>query len=311
MVKCCVVCLPNIEPASPFAIAVANRINLLLLLPNSSGSSSPTPGKVAKEKEKEKEKGGEVREKESLTPEELQQQQQRERELLERIQKAAACTYILPLGRDRFYRRYWLFPSTGALFVEDDFFGVTEDMLLPQKPSPEGDAETQQTPQQPQQQQPQVEKMETDEVKTEEEEGEEEAMPPKEEAEAETVAQRCGPPVNRPNQWAFYGSLAEVEELLEALNSRGHRESSLKEALQQEKERMAQLLDGTTAQRLNLTGEMRQGRPPFLILLPYCGSLRAGTDCFILMVSSLKGYFAFLPVTYKCFSAFFFFKLLH
>lgn len=236
------------------------------MLPKSFGSfldllflSLPTPGKASKEKEKEK--GAEVREKESLTPEELQQQQQRERELLERIQKAAACTYILPLGRDRFYRRYWLFPSTGALFVEDDFFGVTEDMLLPQKPSPEGDPETQQTTQQPQQQQqPQVEKMETDEVKTEEE-AEEEAKPPQEE-EAEAATQRCGPPVKRPNQWAFYSSLAEVEELLEALNSRGHRESSLKEALQQEKERMAQLLDGTTAQRLNLTGETGQATLP-------------------------------------------------
>lgn len=212
-----------------------------------SSLSLPTPGKGFKEKEK----GAEVREKESLTPEELQQQLQRERELLERIQKAAARTYILPLGRDRFYRRYWLFPSTAALFVEDDFFGVTEDMLLPQKPSSKGDPDSQQTPQQ-QQQQPQVEKMETDEVKTEED-GEEEAKPLQQEAEA--AAQRCGPPVKRPNQWAFYGSLAEVEELLEALNSRGHRESSLKEALQQEKERMAQLLDGATAPRLNVTGE--------------------------------------------------------
>lgn len=53
------------------------------------------------------------------------------RELQERIQKAAACTCLLPLGRDRFYRRYWLLPSASTLFVEDDCFGLTEDMLHP------------------------------------------------------------------------------------------------------------------------------------------------------------------------------------
>lgn len=61
------------------------------------------------------------------------------RELQERIQKAAACTCLLPLGRDRLYRRYWLLPSATALFVEDDCFGLTEDMLQPH-PKPEQDA---------------------------------------------------------------------------------------------------------------------------------------------------------------------------
>lgn len=63
------------------------------------------------------------------------------RELQERIQKAAACTCLLPLGRDRLYRRYWLLPSASTLFVEDDFFGMTEDMLHP-RPKPAQDATT-------------------------------------------------------------------------------------------------------------------------------------------------------------------------
>lgn len=63
------------------------------------------------------------------------------RELQERIQKAAACTCLLPLGRDRFYRRYWLLPSASTLFVEDDCFGLTEDMLRP-CPKPAADATT-------------------------------------------------------------------------------------------------------------------------------------------------------------------------
>lgn len=57
------------------------------------------------------------------------------RGLQERIQKAAACTCLLPLGRDRLYRRYWLLPSASTLFVEDDCFGLTEEMLHPQQSS--------------------------------------------------------------------------------------------------------------------------------------------------------------------------------
>ncbi|XP_058255487.1 bromodomain adjacent to zinc finger domain protein 1A isoform X2 [Hemibagrus wyckioides] len=161
--------------------------------------------------------------KNGLSPEELQQQQLKEKELLERIHKAAVCTYILPLGRDRFYRRYWLFPSTGALFVEDDFFGLTEDMLEP-RPVPEPKAEdlSAQSP-----------------VKTEDQ------------AEEQRSYRSTLVPVNRPNQWAFYCTSAELEQLIEALNPRGHRESSLKETLVQEKERINQLLSNTSAERFH------------------------------------------------------------
>uniref|UniRef100_A0A4W5RCH2 Bromodomain adjacent to zinc finger domain protein 1A n=1 Tax=Hucho hucho TaxID=62062 RepID=A0A4W5RCH2_9TELE len=168
-----------------------------------------------------------------LTPEELAEQQLREKDLQERIQKVAACTYILPLGRDRLYRRYWLFPSTSALFVEDDYFGLTEDMLEPQEPTSE-------------QEPAKAEEMEVSQ---------------NEAGEPEDLSQRCStpdpdskpilpapvqsssaPPMNRPNNWAFYSSPQEVEALIEALNPRGHRESTLKEVLVQEKQRIAQLL---------------------------------------------------------------------
>lgn len=164
--------------------------------------------------------------KNGLSPEELQQQQLKEKELLERIHKAAVCTYILPLGRDRFYRRYWLFPSTGALFVEDDFFGLTEDMLEPRPvPEPKTEDLSAQSP-----------------VKNEEQAGEQRSY------------QSTLIPVNRPNQWAFYCTSAELEQLIEALNPRGHRESSLKETLVQEKERINQLLSNTSAERFHHSG---------------------------------------------------------
>ncbi|XP_076013145.1 bromodomain adjacent to zinc finger domain protein 1A [Genypterus blacodes] len=148
----------------------------------------------------------------SLTAEEQEEEQDKVRELQERIQKAASCTSLLPLGRDRLYRRYWLLPSASALFVEEDSFGLTEDMLRP-CPRPTHDS-----------------KMEMDD-KEEEASGEGSAP-------LDADAQQ----VNRPNQWSFFSSMEEVDQLIEALNPRGHRESSLKEALLQERERLALLL---------------------------------------------------------------------
>lgn len=163
------------------------------------------------------------------SPEELQQQLLKEKELLERIHKAAACTYILPLGRDRLYRRYWLFPSAGALFVEGDFFGLTEDMLEPRPvPEPKTDDLSAQSP-----------------VKTEEL------------GEEHRLYQSTLIPVNRPNQWAFYSTSAELEQLIEALNPRGHRESALKETLVQEKKRINQLLSSTAAERYHHSGMLK------------------------------------------------------
>lgn len=157
---------------------------------------------------------------------ELQQQQLKEKELLERIHEAAACTYILPLGRDRLYRRYWLFPSAGALFVEDDFFGLTEDMLEP-RPVPE----------------PKTEDLLAQSL-----------VNTKQLAEEHGLYQSTLVPVNRPNHWAFYSTSAELEQLIEALNPRGHRESALKETLVQEKERINQLLSSAAAERYHHSG---------------------------------------------------------
>ncbi|XP_022621867.1 bromodomain adjacent to zinc finger domain protein 1A [Seriola dumerili] len=167
-----------------------------------------------------------------LTAEELEKEQEKVRELQERIQKAAACTCLLPLGRDRLYRRYWLLPSASALFVEDDCFGLTEDMLQPQ-PKPAHVTTT---------------KMEDEEVvKDEPAEGSTGSSP--------APLHTCGPPVNRPNQWSFYSSVEEVDQLIEALNPRGHRESGLKEALLQERERLQQLLQNCDSSKYRHTDD--------------------------------------------------------
>ncbi|XP_070697907.1 bromodomain adjacent to zinc finger domain protein 1A [Pempheris klunzingeri] len=174
-----------------------------------------------------------------LTAEEQEEEQEKVRELQERIQKAAARTCLLPLGRDRLYRRYWLLPSAAALFVEEDCFGLTEDMLRP-RPTPAQDA-----------------KMEEEEaVKEEPAEGSAGSSP----APSPAPLRSRGPPVKRPNRWSFYSSAEDVDQLIDALNPRGHRESGLKEALLQERERLLQLLQSADRHKYRHTDDPESSR---------------------------------------------------
>ncbi|KAM8921713.1 bromodomain adjacent to zinc finger domain protein 1A isoform 5-T5 [Pelodytes ibericus] len=160
--------------------------------------------------------------KEALTPEEeealRQDLQEREQDLLQKIQEATACTNIFPLGRDRWYRRFWTFFSVPGLFVEEDYYGLTEDMLLPKPMSPRDAANIalncQESP--------------ADETK--------ESLPK---------------PVTKPNRWWYYSSLEQLDKLIESLNSRGLRESSLKDTLVQEKNKISQKLINLPANRFH------------------------------------------------------------
>lgn len=61
--------------------------------------------------------------------------------------------------------------------------------------------------------------------------------------------------VQRHNQWSFYSSMEEVDQLIEALNPRGHREGGLKEALLQERDRLQLLLQTCNQNKYSHTGE--------------------------------------------------------
>lgn len=113
--------------------------------------------------------------------------------------------------------------------MEEDFFGLTEDMLEP-RPVPE----------------PKAEDLSAQSTVKTEGLGEEHRL-----------HQSTSIPVNRPNQWAFYSTPAELEQLIEALNPRGHRESALKETLVQEKERISQLLSSNAAERYHHSGTLK------------------------------------------------------
>ncbi|TNN87336.1 Bromodomain adjacent to zinc finger domain protein 1A [Liparis tanakae] len=196
------------------------------------------------------------------------EEQEKVRELQERIQRAAACTCLLPLGRDRLYRRYWLLPSAATLLVEDDCFGLTEDMLRP-RPA-QGEEEQQEELQkelQKELQEPTERRWVTwvrfglgAQVFTRVSNYNTSSCSA---GSSPAPLHTCGPPVNRLNQWFCYTSEEQVEQLIEALNPRGLRESSLKEALLQERDRLAHLSrprytgDGQTGVALCAAGKRR------------------------------------------------------
>uniref|UniRef100_A0A5F9CXP0 Bromodomain adjacent to zinc finger domain protein 1A n=1 Tax=Oryctolagus cuniculus TaxID=9986 RepID=A0A5F9CXP0_RABIT len=147
-----------------------------------------------------------------------QEHQRKEKELLEKIQSAIACTNIFPLGRDRMYRRYWIFPSIPGLFIEEDYSGLTEDMLLPRPSSFQSNVQSQD---------PQLPK-----------------------------------PVHKPNRWCFYSSCEQLDQLIEALNSRGHRESALKETLLQEKSRICAQLARFSEEKFHFSDKPQADSKP-------------------------------------------------
>jgi bromodomain adjacent to zinc finger domain protein 1A len=179
---------------------------------------------------------------ESLTAEEeealKQEYQRKEKELLEKIQSAIACTNIFPLGRDRMYRRYWIFPSVPGLFIEEDYSGLTEDMLLPRPSSFQNNVQSQI---------PQVS------TKTEESLMSE-STSNIDQGPCDDSAQ-LPKPVHKPNRWCFYSSCEQLDQLIEALNSRGYRESALKETLMQEKSRICAQLAHFSEEKFHFSGK--------------------------------------------------------
>ncbi|XP_077179199.1 bromodomain adjacent to zinc finger domain protein 1A isoform X3 [Paroedura picta] len=181
---------------------------------------------------------------EPLTPEEeealKQEQQTKERELIEKIQKATACTNICPLGRDRLYRRYWLFPSIPGLFVEEDYSGLTEDMLLPRPCSFQNNVQCHIVDKS------QAATNSAESIKMEStSNGHQDVC-----AGAPVQVPR---PIQKPNRWCFYSSQDQLDQLIVSLNSRGHRESALRENLLQEKNRICEQLNNFLVEKFHFS----------------------------------------------------------
>uniref|UniRef100_H0ZNX0 Bromodomain adjacent to zinc finger domain protein 1A n=1 Tax=Taeniopygia guttata TaxID=59729 RepID=H0ZNX0_TAEGU len=179
-----------------------------------------------------------------------QEQQKKEKDLLEKIQNATACTNITPLGRDRLYRRYWIFPSVPGLFVEEDYSGLTEDMLLPRTSSFQNSGQSCTN-------EPQVFSKTGESLKSSE------STSNIDQDSHTSVVIEVPRPVYKPNRWCFYSSREQLDQLLEALNSRGHRESALKETLLQEKSRIYEQLSSFPVEKFHIPEKPQSDvRPP-------------------------------------------------
>lgn len=174
-----------------------------------------------------------------------QEHQRKEKELLEKIQSAIACTNIFPLGRDRMYRRYWIFPSIPGLFIEEDYSGLTEDMLLPRPSSFQNSVQSQD---------PQV-STKTGESLMSESTSNIDQGPCDD-------SMQLPKPVHKPNRWCFYSSCEQLDQLIEALNSRGHRESALKETLLQEKSRICAQLAHFSEEKFHFSDKPQTDSKP-------------------------------------------------
>uniref|UniRef100_V9K7W4 Bromodomain adjacent to zinc finger domain protein 1A n=1 Tax=Callorhinchus milii TaxID=7868 RepID=V9K7W4_CALMI len=226
-------------------------------------------------REETEESGTEKRE--ILAPEEEEvfkrEQQRKEKEMWEKIQIASSCTNIVPLGRDRLYRRYWVLNSVPGLFVEEDFEGLTEDMLQPypvktaiNNAQSQGNARLSDTAPGSESSESgasgKVEQQPAEPHNTDLSQDQNSFVSPLEPSQPSTSSQdqildassteELHKPVNKPNRWCVYSSPEQLDQLIEALNSRGKRESCLKESLHQEKTRLTERLTNFPVERFSI-----------------------------------------------------------
>ncbi|XP_072344773.1 bromodomain adjacent to zinc finger domain protein 1A isoform X2 [Scyliorhinus torazame] len=217
-----------------------------------------------------------IERKEILTPEEEEalkhEQQKKEKELGGKIQNAISCTNILPLGRDRMYRRYWVLNSVPGLFVEEDYEGLMEDMLQPcpvktlsENLASQGNKLSDKTQGNESSGNGASGKMD---LKQHEQhcknvspaqnssgsslQSSQPSTSKQDQILDTSYSAQLHRPVNKPNRWCFYSSPEQLNQLIEALNSRGNRENSLKETLLQDKSRLTELLINFPVERFNI-----------------------------------------------------------
>ena len=76
-------------------------------------------------------------EEEELAQQRREERKRKDQEFLNQLAKAVSRSAIQPLGRDRVFRRYWVFKSLRGLFVEDD--DPDQHLLLEPESDPESE----------------------------------------------------------------------------------------------------------------------------------------------------------------------------
>lgn len=187
-------------------------------------------------------------EEEELAQQRREERKRKDQEFLNQLAKAVSRSAIQPLGRDRVFRRYWVFKSLRGLFVEDD--DPDQHLLLEPESDPESEATEGESGDEQQgegqgngdttadKNDKPLENGHTNEKRTEKNENFERKvlnMFRTYQLNSSEVQDNCDAYKNRPVvRWSFFSCKEDIDNLLDALNSRGSRERTLKEAIRQE-----------------------------------------------------------------------------
>ena len=200
----------------------------------------------------------------------------REKELMDLAVELQHCHSICPIGRDRAFRRFWVFKSIPGLFVEDQDDLIPSEFFQPVAQTLAGKATRVSSS--------------NEDGSSEGGKSDKENFPIDGTDESRAAARSNGLSEDLLKKtssrftsvyeqiasrgkvrWAFYGSLEEVDCLIDSLNPRGFRESLLRSALVEQKESLKDCLSRCSAQllcqgRTDVSGggavqEKRGGRP--------------------------------------------------
>lgn len=201
-----------------------------------------------------------------------------ERQLSEAIDELQYSNAISPIGRDRTYRRYWVFRCLSGVFVEDDEQNISDDVLQPvtQKKatnplcktsslSPGIPAEDRSTNSDKENESFEagrsvwgsgnVDKALSLSTNNNDDDGEvtvkTDSMLEDEKLVVSSVSVHEQIKNRNSMRWSFYSNEAEINRLIESLNPRGYREGALKLALLEQKERVTKSLQDCPVGVLN------------------------------------------------------------
>ena len=194
----------------------------------------------------------------------------KEQELQDSMSAMQHGNAIYPVGRDRTYRRYWLFRSLPGLYIEDCDDSVPEDCLTP-VPQTQDTFSSQHLPLTQDKPQPDL----TEGTGSDKENdhklvnGESKPVPADTDSkpgagETEVSVEKRCPVLTESVQeqiarrstvcWAYLDTKAQFDKLIESLNPRGTREGSLRTALLEQKEKVLSSLANCPVQDLTPAG---------------------------------------------------------
>lgn len=181
-----------------------------------------------------------------------------EKKVIEQLAKIQQTCSIIPIGRDRMYRRYWIFSSVHGLYIEDDEIHVDTTQLLPlstnkstnnKSKDENGSDKENDSVNSPNKSHVNGPKSVSSENSEEVICLDDQSRIPSEKMEVDVHTSLPENEVTRQivgrqkNLWGFISTEEEFDHLLNSLNGRGYRESALRAALVEQRSRVVESID--------------------------------------------------------------------